>query len=243
MSGGAGMSRIEDAAELLDRSGLGGSGDGGFSRAAGTFGAIAEALLIGAIEGGKRDRALEALEDAGLLEASALAESTAEEVSAHWASAGVKAPRGSAGPLLRVARWLAERHGGDPEALGAVATEALREELGAIPGVGGVTADRVLLRGLGRAVAPLDRPSYRILARHGWIDPGAEVEEAREALRRLTNPEGGGEREDAEAVGRRVEALGRIASRHCKTKSARCGDCPLREALPASGPVSWEEGD
>ena len=54
----------------------------------------------------------------------------------------------------------------------------------ALNGVGPATADALLLFALRRPVYPLDRATYRILVRHGWLDPSADYDEARAVVER-----------------------------------------------------------
>ena len=52
----------------------------------------------------------------------------------------------------------------------------------ASPGISPAMTDALLLYGLKRPVYPADRPTYRILARHGWIYPTTDYEEARATI-------------------------------------------------------------
>ena len=61
-------------------------------------------------------------------------------------------------------------------------TARLRRELTALSGIGQAKADAILLFGLGRPVYPVDRGTYRILVRHGWIDPSADYDEVSQLL-------------------------------------------------------------
>ncbi len=198
------------------------------------FEAVVATVLDRALDSRKRDAAIEALRDEGLLDPQALAEADPVEAEDALKAAGVSVARAGLAPLLRLARWLVERHHGsaddlaDPES--PVPSEQLREELRAIHGVGPATADAVLLFGLRRAVYPIDRATYRVLARHGWIDPDAGYDEAREVVERLA-------RDDPETLARISLWLDRVGRDYCRAGVARCERCPLRPFLPEGGPI------
>ena len=85
-------------------------------------------------------------------------------------------------PAKQLAHWLVEHHDGHVEAFtdSGRSTDDLRDELAGIRGVGMVGADAILLAALGRPAYPVDRGTYRILVRHGWLDPSATYDDARE---------------------------------------------------------------
>jgi endonuclease-3 related protein len=130
-------------------------------------------------------------------------------------------------PLHLLAKWIVEQGGLD--ALDDAPTESLRDDLLAIPGIGPASADAVILYGLKRAVYPVDRPSYRILARHGWIDPSTDYEEARATIE---GPAHG----DAQALADLASWFDRVGQLYCRAAVAKCERCPLRPFLPESGP-------
>src|SRR5437588_408408 len=82
----------------------------------------------------KAERGRVALADAGLLEARALAEADHAEIADALKSGGIKVPARWIAPIVRLARWLVERHSApaDAEGLDAVATESLRAELASL---------------------------------------------------------------------------------------------------------------
>ena len=61
-------------------------------------------------------------------------------------------------------------------------------------------ADAILLYALKRPSYPVDRATYRILVRHGWLDPTAAYEEARDLL--------------VDQVAREAESLENVKRRH-----------------------------
>jgi len=142
----------------------------------------------------------------------------------------VKASPKLVATLQRLARWAAGRLDGSSEASATV----LREELLGLNGIGPPTADAILLEGLGKPVYPVDRASYRVAARHGWIDPSADYDEARAVLERLAP----GDPDTLLALAGWSERLGRD---FCRAGVPRCERCPLRPFLPEGGPRSPDE--
>jgi endonuclease-3 related protein len=201
------------------------------------FEALVATLLDRALDAPKRDRAVAALRDAGLLEPQVLAEVDPAEAAEALRSAGLKVTDKALVPLGRVAKWLVELHHGDADELAdpdsPVATSQLREELTAVNGVGPATADALLLFALGRPVYPLDRATYRVFVRHGWIDPTADYDEARDAVERLAP-------DDPPALARFSAWFERVARDFCRVAAPRCEKCPLRPFLPEGGPVETE---
>ena len=80
---------------------------------------------------------------------------------------------------------------------------------------------------------PLDRATYRILIRHGWLDSSADYDEARDVVER---PWAG----DPVTLARLSDWLARIGSEFCRVRVAKCDRCPLRGFLPEGGPVEPE---
>ena len=87
----------------------------------------------------------------------------------------------------------------------------------------------LLLHGLRRPAYPLDRASYRILVRHGWLDPSADYDEARDVVERL-------DPDVPEHLARLSAWLERIGREYCRPTIAKCERCPLRSFLPEGGP-------
>ncbi len=197
------------------------------------FGAVASAALALVAEPRIASAALEALRGAGLLEAGALAEVDPLELDELFRSEKIRLSARSLRPLQRIARWAADR-GFDAERADAISTESLREEWRALNGVGPATADQLLLFGLGRPAYPVDRATYRIFLRHGWLDPSADYDEARSVAESLAP-------EDPVTLARISRALVRLGRESCKPTVARCDRCPLRSMLPPDGPIKAGE--
>ena len=136
------------------------------------FEALVAVVLDRAMDARKRAIAIDALREEGLLTPQALAEADPAEI--EQALRALKIAPKALVPLRRTARWLVELHHGDADALvgneSGVSTSQLRDELTGLNGVGATSADALLLFALNRPVYPLDRPTYRIFARDGWID-------------------------------------------------------------------------
>ena len=190
------------------------------------FDAILAVILGRSLDPRKVDLARDALRDAGWLGPEALAGADPAEVAGALYSAGVKLTPKAVAPLIKIARWLADL---GAETLPEAPTEAVRDELLAINGIGPATADAILLDALDRPVYPVDRPSYRIFARHGWIEPTADYDEARDTFERR-------EPDDPAALRQLADWLDRIGSDFCRASRAKCERCPLRPFLPEGGP-------
>ncbi|MGE3820779.1 MAG: endonuclease III [Isosphaeraceae bacterium] len=198
------------------------------------FEAIVATLLEPSHDASKRPRALEALRDAGLLDPQPLAESDVAEIAEALRSAGVKVTEKALVPLRRLAQWLVDRHDGDADSLAgqdaAPSTEALRAQLTAIKGIGPTLADTLLLLAFRRPVHPVDRPTYRVMSRHGWIDPSSDYDESRDAVERLA-------RDDPRGLARFSAWFDRLGRDFCRATVAKCDACPLKPFLPEGGPI------
>ncbi len=192
------------------------------------FPALVTVLLARATDPLKAARGCDALADAGLLDPRSLAECDRAELDDALKSSGIRVPARALAPIQRVARWFLERDRG--ENLDSVGTEELRAELAGLNGIGPATADALLLLALSRPVYPLDRATYRILIRHGWLDPSADYDEARDMVERP----GQGEPVALSALS---DWLARTGSEFCHVRVAKCDRCPLRGFLPDGGLV------
>jgi endonuclease-3 related protein len=139
-------------------------------------------------------------------------------------------------PIKQLAHWLVENHGGRVDSFTdpTRSTDDLREELAGIRGVGVVGADAILLAALGRPAYPVDRGTYRILVRHGWLDPSATYDEARELM--VHRAEG-----DPDVLIRLSDGMDALSTRFCRASAPRCDACPLRSLLPEGGPLGSED--
>jgi endonuclease-3 related protein len=203
------------------------------------FAAMVAAVLTRLVEPRKVDAALIVLRDAGLLEPDPRAEADESEVGDALRGGKVPLSARAIAPLRRLARLLVDRHGGSaeshlPGSPGSPPTDPLREELAGLNGIGPATADAILLFALRRGTYPVDRATYRVLVRHGWLEPWADYDEARAVVERQSP-------DDADGRARLSRWMERIGRDYCRVGSPRCEHCPLRPVLPEGGPR--EPGD
>ncbi len=198
------------------------------------FEAVLAAALSRSPDRARADAAIDALDRAGLLEPMTLAGMEPSEILDSLRDAGVSLPARSATLLSRLARWYLKAFGNGDPALDRASrqTSRLRAELAAINGVGQATADAILLA-MGQPTFPLDRGTYRILVRHGWIDSSTEYDQASDLLSRQAC-------ENSEEIARLATWLGKVGRQFCVPRSPKCERCPLRCVLPEQGPLEPE---
>ncbi|WP_165065050.1 endonuclease III [Paludisphaera rhizosphaerae] len=192
-----------------------------------------QALIDLAVFGGRGDPAASALDEAGLLDPAELAAAPLAEVADVLRDARVEADPRLVRLLQRLAGWYAS-HREDLEhepGPGETQPPFPRDELAAINGVGRATADGIALHVFGQASYPVDRATYRILVRHGWIDVTAEYDDAAQAL--ISAAEG-----DPADLARMSSDFADVGRRFCKPSAPRCEPCPLRVVLPDGGPIA-----
>ena len=173
---------------------------------------------------------LAALRAADILSSAALAGIEPEELGEVLTDARVKLTAKALRPLQKLASWIV-KHGFDDQSFASAPTETLREAWQALNGVGQATADTWLLFGLGRAVYPVDRATYRVLVRHGWLEPSASYDEARNVAEGLAPDQG-------EVLAQISLALAKLGREFCKPTAPHCEGCPLRPFLPDARPMT-----
>jgi len=200
------------------------------------FEAMVAAVLARSAEPRKVDSALTVLRDAGLLEPGPMAEADENEIGHLFREAKAPLPSRAMAPLRRLARLIVDRHDGSagPLRQGSPPTDSLREEIAGLNGIGPATADAILLFALRRATYPVDRATYRVLVRHGWLEPESDYDEARAVVERLSP-------DDPDGLARLSRGMERVGRDYCRVGSPRCEQCPLRPVLPEGGPR--EPGD
>jgi endonuclease-3 related protein len=174
------------------------------------------------------ERAIANLKAARVLEARKLLALEESQLAALLRPAGyfnVKARR-----LRSFLRVLVEEYDGDLGRLLAGETATVRERLLAINGIGPETADSMLLYAGGQHSFVIDAYTRRIFQRHDWCGADAGYED----LQRLC--------ESALQQKRRKEQLDYWQDYHaqlvfvgkhfCRTRQARCAECPLKPLLP-----------
>jgi len=135
-------------------------------------------------------------------------------------------------PLKQLARWVVER--GDASDLSVA---RVREELAGLKGVGITGADAILLFAFERPSYPVDRASFRILVRHGWLDPTATYEEARDALTgAAASAADGRDLDEARLLIELAPGLEQVGRKFCRAAAPHCDGCPLESFLPEGGP-------
>ena len=200
-------------------------------RDADPFAAIVVAWIGRTIDARNLSKARDGLRDAGLLSTTGLIEADASEVVEALKVSGRTFATKAITPLIRLARWAEDR---GEEGLIHAPTESLRDDLRRLNGIGPATADLLLLNGLDRPSYPVDRPSYRVFARHGWIDSSADYDEARSVFENV-------ESDDPAGLRRLASGLDLLASEFCRASRPKCERCPLRDYLPEGGPIE-EDG-
>lgn len=191
------------------------------------------ALIDLAALGGRGDRAALALDEAGLLDPAELAAVPLAEVVDVLRDARVETDPKVVRLLQRLAGWYASHREDleDAPTPGEDRTPFPRDELAAINGIGRATADAIALQVFGLVAYPLDRATYRILVRHGWIDVTADYDDAAGVLIAATEAEPA----DLARVSLDFADVGR---RFCKPAGPRCEPCPLKALLPEGGPIA-----
>ena len=188
-------------------------------------------LALGTSADVKRsNRAVEVLRESGQLTPAELAASDLRDLEQTLKAAGVSIGPKGLRAAVRVAALVASFGADAEEVLREKPLESLRDDLLSLNGIGSATADEMLLFALGRPTYPVDRATYRILARHGWLDPGADYEMVRD---QMTSALGG----SAESIVRATKLLGWIGREFCKAGVPKCEKCPMKPWLPDGGPI------
>jgi endonuclease III len=195
------------------------------------FESVLAAALSRSSDQTRAEAALRALDQCSLLEPMALAETEPSEIHDCLRDVGASLSQRSANLLVRLARWYSKTIINDDclRDLAAREISSLRTELAAINGVGVATADTILLA-MGLPTYPIDRGTYRILVRHGWIDSAIEYDEASELMGRLAAG-------NSEEIARLSNWLVQVGRQFCAPSSPRCQRCPLSCVLPDQGPI------
>jgi len=215
------------------------------SEGVGPFEAICAVLLERNLGHPKAAAALDVLRESDLLTPDRLAGADLVELIDSLAEHGLAVSAGALAPLQRFGRWLVEHHDGRIEALFDPhrSTEWLRGELASIKGIGMAGADALLLYALKRPTYPLDRATFRVLVRHGWLDPTDAYDEARDLLLDCASSDAykvderhhAEYRDLAEDLIEVAYGMYQVGRRYCKAAAPRCDDCPLVSLLPEGG--------
>jgi endonuclease-3 related protein len=193
------------------------------------FGRVVAVYLDGALSAQDAALAHAKLCESGLMEALPLLEADASSIESAMGLPARKAAA-TASQLQRLAGWYLDHADATPTR----SPGELRESLLSLPGIGAATVDAVLLWGLGEPSYPVDRATYRILVRHGWLDRESGYDEARILIV-------DGCAHDTRKLARLSAGFASIGREFCRPRSARCEACPLRHLLPDCGPLEGDE--
>jgi len=174
------------------------------------------------------ERAIANLRQADLLEPKALYATPLEELEELIRPAGyyrIKARR-----LRNLLELVVKRYGGSLEKMFAADPAALREQLLAVRGIGPETADSILLYAGGIPIFVIDAYTYRIFARHGWVEQDADYHRLQEYFHSQLP-------DDATMFNEYHALLVRLGKHYCHKRRPRCPGCPLEELLPSGGPA------
>jgi endonuclease-3 related protein len=132
--------------------------------------------------------------------------------------------RQKAKKLKSFVQFLRHEYGGSLRRMFATPTAELREKLLAVHGIGPETADSILLYAAKHPVFVVDAYTRRILARHDLVSVKASYEEVR-TLFEQSLPR------DAQLFNEFHALLVVTGKSWCRTRSPRCGECPLGQFL------------
>ena len=208
------------------------------------FDAMLAVVFDRSLGGARWRRALDGLREDGLLTPERLAEAEIPEIADALSEKGVAATAKTIAPLKHLARWVVEHRDMSDSAEDWQGPDernsspgCLREELGAIKGIGPAAADAIVLFALKRPSYPVDRASFRVLVRHGWLDSTATYDEARDLLvERAMHCAHELEEKTVTALSGFSHEMDRLGRQFCRAAAPHCGDCPLEHLLPEGGP-------
>jgi len=174
------------------------------------------------------ERAIDNLREAELLEPRRLWAAAPEELAELVRPAGYY--RLKTNRLRNLLEFLITQYDASLEALQSADLAELREQLLRVRGIGPETADSILLYALHRPVLVVDTYTYRVFARHGWIDVDADYHELQQHLVSELP-------EDSKLYNELHALLVNVGHHHCR-RTPKCEACPLFNLLPESGIVS-----
>lgn len=172
------------------------------------------------------ERAIDNLRQADLMDARRLHAVPTEELQELVRPAGyyrVKAKR-----LHSLLTFVVEEHGGSLERMFQTPWQTLRGQLLQVHGVGPETADSILLYAGNQPSFVVDTYTYRVLARHGWIDFDAGYDQIKEQFE-------SGLPAEPPLYNEYHALLVRVGHHHCR-KTPKCEGCPLCPMLAGDKP-------
>lgn len=172
------------------------------------------------------EKAIENLRQEGLLDPHALHNLPAEELAEVIRPAGYY--RLKAGRLHNVVAYLVGRYDGDLDRMFQQPIDRLRAELLAVKGVGPETADSILLYAGNLPTFVVDAYTYRLVVRHGWLEPEADYHQIKDFFEGRLD-------QDAALFNEYHALIVSLGKQFCGTRP-KCEGCPLQGMLPAGGP-------
>ena len=182
------------------------------------FEMIVGAILVQNVAWTNAEKALLALDSAGLLELERLHRAPVAEVEPLVRPAGYF--RQKAAKLKGFAGHVVERYGGDLAAMLARPLDDLRAELLAIRGIGPETADCILCYAASRPVMAMDTYTRRIFSRIGIFPDTIRYEQMQAFFHRYLPA-------DAALRGEYHAQVDTLGHRICLKSRPACGECPL----------------
>lgn len=155
--------------ESLYRAMLHGIGPTGWWPAETLYEIMVGAVLTQNTAWGNVDRSLDALKDADALEPHVIAEMARDRLQELIRPSGFS--RNKSRSLIELSRWYVERCDADPQTVTGVPDDDLRRELLGLFGVGGETADDLMLYVFSRRAFVADTYARRLFAFLGWTPP------------------------------------------------------------------------
>lgn len=178
------------------------------------------------------ERAMGNLREAGIVSIVGIRHTALEELQRLLRPAGYF--RQKAARLKGFVEHLDRSHGGSLEQMFAQPTDALREELLGLAGIGPETADSILLYAANREVFVVDSYTRRIFGRHGLAKVGAPYEEIRLAVQQAMT----GAVPAAKPESRRGQGQGQPPRREASKAGTRSEDGPRAVASHRPSPAS-----
>jgi endonuclease-3 related protein len=122
-------------------------------------------------------------------------------------------------------RFLRSEYDGSLSKMFRTPTTILRDKLLSVHGIGPETADSILLYAGKHSVFVVDAYTRRMLERHQLATPRQSYEEIRQVFEQSLLG-------DAPLYNEFHALIVRTGKEHCRTREARCCECPLRSFLP-----------
>ena len=122
--------------------------------------------------------------------------------------------------LIAFLEYFVARYGGDIKTMKKKKTEALRNELLSIPGIGQETADSILLYGVARPIFVIDAYTRRIFSRHHIFEYDQQYDEIRRLFEHNLP-------RSVQLYNEYHALLVKLGKEYCKKSEPLCLHCPL----------------